>query len=200
MDCQLPEMDGVAATRLIRAHEANRPRLPILALTACATPADRDDCLNAGMDDYLTKPVHVDQLLSVLANWMHARPALTLSGSPLRGKATIVNVPAALGRVQGRMLFLRQLARRFIEAIPASLEALQRALAASDLASAAAQAHRLRGEASTFDALRLMACAAKLEAAARAQDAPRAARLLRRLEWEAERLTGALHEDLVGCS
>lgn len=72
MDCQMPEMDGYAATREIRAAELRdgRPHLPIIAMTASAQEADRDLCLAAGMDDYLPKPVTMNALHSVIARWI----------------------------------------------------------------------------------------------------------------------------------
>jgi len=71
MDCRMPVMDGYAATREIRRIEAQLgwPRLPIIALTATAGDADRQTCLDAGMDDFLAKPYTVTELAAVLARW-----------------------------------------------------------------------------------------------------------------------------------
>jgi CheY-like chemotaxis protein len=68
MDCQMPEMDGFEASRRIRALEAERgaPRLPIIAMTANAMVGDREDCLEAGMDDYVAKPIRAEIVLEVL--------------------------------------------------------------------------------------------------------------------------------------
>jgi len=70
MDCQMPVMSGFEATELIRAREGSGPRLPIVALTAGAFEDDRDRCLRAGMDDFITKPVDFTVLPAVLARWL----------------------------------------------------------------------------------------------------------------------------------
>ncbi|WPL10411.1 response regulator [Thiorhodovibrio litoralis] len=72
MDCQMPVVNGYAATERIRnwERETARPRLPIIALTAAAYKEDRQRCLNVGMDDVLTKPVMVDALKAMLDRWL----------------------------------------------------------------------------------------------------------------------------------
>ncbi|MGB4067156.1 MAG: response regulator, partial [Nitrospira sp.] len=79
MDCQMPELDGFEATRLIREWEQSNSRgaTPIVALTAHATPGDREQCLAAGMNEYISKPFSMDHLRAVLISWL--QPALTPS-------------------------------------------------------------------------------------------------------------------------
>ena len=93
MDCQMPELDGFAATQAIRAQEAAEHdvlqdvrRLPIVAMTANALPGDRERCLAAGMDDYLTKPVNPAELKRVLERWV-----TRAEGKHVRTNADIVN-------------------------------------------------------------------------------------------------------------
>jgi CheY-like chemotaxis protein/HPt (histidine-containing phosphotransfer) domain-containing protein len=72
MDCQMPEMDGYKATSLVREHEkeiSQKRHLPVIALTANAMVGDREKCLRAGMDDYLSKPIKPDKLLDIIKKW-----------------------------------------------------------------------------------------------------------------------------------
>ena len=70
MDCQMPELNGYEATKLIRAHETDGRHVPIIAMTAGARREDRDLCIASGMDDYISKPVSKDTLIAVLAQWV----------------------------------------------------------------------------------------------------------------------------------
>jgi CheY-like chemotaxis protein len=86
MDCQMPEVDGYEATRLIREREsAGQPRIPIIAMTANAMYGDRQRCLDAGMDDYLTKPINLRSLGVALQRWRDR----------LHGGAEVATVAAA---------------------------------------------------------------------------------------------------------
>jgi CheY-like chemotaxis protein len=73
MDCQMPQLDGYEATARIRAQDGPHRRVPIVALTAEAMQGDRERCLDAGMDDYLSKPIHPEQLAEVVRKWLPAR-------------------------------------------------------------------------------------------------------------------------------
>src|SRR5690606_18162183 len=92
MDCHMPGLDGYEATRAIRLQESQQrlPRLPIVALTATASDAERQDCMSAGMDDYLSKPCTLEALGRVIGQWAGAcqQPALAASGEPIPGAAS----------------------------------------------------------------------------------------------------------------
>ena len=93
MDCQMPVKDGYTATREWRQHELsnNLRRLPVIAMTANAMAGDRQKCLDAGMDDYLSKPVDRRLLEATLARWLAARP---VSADPPAAAAPPASAPA----------------------------------------------------------------------------------------------------------
>ncbi|MBD9370208.1 response regulator [Xanthomonas sp. XNM01] len=97
MDCQMPVLDGYAATRSWRAHEAEAgpsgPHLPIVAMTANVMVGDRQRCLDAGMDDYLPKPVAREQLAACLAHWL-AQPGIAAPASAPEPAAVVAATPA----------------------------------------------------------------------------------------------------------
>jgi two-component system sensor histidine kinase/response regulator len=70
MDVQMPEMDGFEATRILRANEGAQEHIPVIAITAHAMTGDRERCIDAGMDDYLTKPIKATELLQALSRWV----------------------------------------------------------------------------------------------------------------------------------
>jgi len=101
MDLRMPVLDGCAATARIRHREAEMglPRLPIIALTADAFAGDRERCLQAGMDDYLTKPIALDALKSVLGRWLGPAPA-SVQKTPASAAAQAVNVDRLVALVE----------------------------------------------------------------------------------------------------
>ena len=97
MDCQMPDVDGFAATRVQRLHEREQglKRVPILAVTANAMPGDRERCLEAGMDDHLSKPIELGALSRMLGRWAPRRPAAVVPLTPFAEAAARVAARAA---------------------------------------------------------------------------------------------------------
>ena len=177
MDGQMPVMDGYQATREIRQRErATGKHLRIIAVTANAMKDDRDRCLAAGMDDYVSKPIDADQLLERLESAAPAAgpgrpPAAESAAAPAPVEAFALD--AALKRARGKRTLLRQLVELLLQDLPQTLVALDAALAADDASLVERTAHRLRGAAFTVCAEPLAAAAAGLELAARDADPAR---------------------------
>jgi CheY-like chemotaxis protein len=166
MDCQMPELDGYAATAAIREAEARDggPRLPIVAMTAHAMAGDRERCLRAGMDDYLSKPLRPDELDRVLAGWIGA-------GAPAGSEPPVV-AEALEGLLdEARMATFRadyadiapRLAQLFEEGTPELLETLRRAHEQGDEESLQRAAHKLKGSCQNIGATFMATLAASLE-------------------------------------
>jgi two-component system sensor histidine kinase/response regulator len=163
MDVHMPEMGGFEATGLIRLRErANGHRLPIVAVTARAMTGDRERCLEAGMDDYLTKPVKVKDLLDIIDRLVIQSAAEEAASR--NGKAEPEFEDRVLrDRFDGDLDLLRAVASTFLETTPPLLSNLREAVAAGDAASVSRIAHRLRGSLANFGADEAVEAAFRLE-------------------------------------
>ena len=183
MDCQMPVMDGYEATRLIREWEQNEApenrrgrHLPIVALTAHAMTGDRVRCLEAGMDDYLTKPLEPEELAKTLAHWLPQsvkQNSPSLSASPKaeaksdRPKPGI-DFPSLLHRCSGKPDLVRRLVEKFLAQAGGDLRELETALREQDAARLRLVAHRLKGSAANMSAETVRESASQLEELGRA--------------------------------
>jgi signal transduction histidine kinase/CheY-like chemotaxis protein/HPt (histidine-containing phosphotransfer) domain-containing protein len=163
MDVHMPEMGGFEATGMIRQRERiHGGHLPIVALTARAMTGDRDRCLEAGMDDYLTKPVKVKALLQIIDR-------LVLQSAPAPAGPTTEPSDSAFEdrvlheRFDGDLELLRVVAGTFLESTPPLLIEMREALAAANPASVSRIAHRLRGSLANFGADDAVQAASRLE-------------------------------------
>jgi PAS domain S-box-containing protein len=209
MDCQLPELDGFETTRVIRRQEeqrrasggGDRKRVRVIAMTAFALRGAREQCLAAGMDDYISKPVHLEALTEALRRSLGeaAAPAAAEERAPPSPDRTPLDLSAletlrAL-RQPGRPDPLRELIDMFLQEAPARLEAMQRAMVRYEASELAAAAHRLKGCAATLGAEVLAGLCGEVEERAHAGAVQDAAGLLRRVRTEYERAREALETE-----
>ncbi len=170
MDIRMPDLDGLTAATRIREHHSPQ-ELPIIAVTAHALDEERQRCLAAGMNDFITKPVEPALLLVALAPWVtaHAINARTDSAGPseplLASVLPGVDIAGTLNRFSGNATIVRRLLGSFADRCRESMETLDRLGMGETVDGAKDQIHRLRGAAATLGAIGVANCAARLESA-----------------------------------
>ena len=171
MDMQMPEMDGVEATRALRALP-QFASVPIVAMTANAMQADRELCLEAGMVDFVSKPIEPDELWRTLLRWIAPRHAALAAVAPVLDEADDSGLPAAIAgldmaaglrRVLGKRARYVAMLRGFVANQSEATRQIADALQAGDQASAERLAHTLKGLAGNIGADALQALAGELE-------------------------------------
>jgi signal transduction histidine kinase/DNA-binding NarL/FixJ family response regulator len=201
MDCQMPEMDGFQATAEIRRREGSGRRTPIIAMTANAMQGDRERCLAAGMDDYIAKPVRIEDLECVLRRVLAApSPAVTAEADTpgMHGRDSNGAIDRArLARLlplnrPGRENAVADLIGQFLADAPLRLMALREAAAQHDRTATNETAHALRGAADHFGALEVVALCEQLERLARTGSLGGAIELIEALEEAFARARAAL--------
>ena len=181
MDCHMPEMDGFEATRKIREMEKQNSlrRIPIVALTANAMQQDREECLNAGMDDHLSKPYSRLQMRETLDRWLTAENA----EEPASSSPELTQVPGAaktssvLDRTALEGLralettdnpgLLGRIIDAYLGDTPKLLEKMKHAIAAEDISEVAKAAHTLKSSSANVGAVELAERCRQLEASAK---------------------------------
>jgi CheY-like chemotaxis protein len=219
MDVQMPEMDGYEATKEIRRREAEagrrsmmmgRPirRAPIIAMTANAMQGDRESALEAGMDDYVPKPVKTEELEAVLERWVSKadeNKATVLEAGD--GSATREDseedpldqsVLAGLRELQeeGEPDILKEVVELFLTDVPPQLAALRGAVEAGDAHSVEQIAHTLKGSCGNMGAKRIEALCTELEEIGRSGDLRAAPARISRLEEEFRRVRAVFEEEV----
>jgi CheY-like chemotaxis protein len=201
MDVQMPEMDGFEATKVIRQREALARqtqdsqatfRIPIVAMTAHAMKGDRERCLAAGMDAYVSKPIQPRNLFDVIES-LFAPPAEKPTETPSEeSPEPVFDRNVVLDRVEGDTILLQEILDLFFDEIPRLMSETQAPIARGDAQALERAAHTLKGCVGNFGAKGAYDLALKLETMGRGGNLSGAKGTYATLEAEITRLTGAL--------
>jgi two-component system, sensor histidine kinase and response regulator len=215
MDVQMPGMDGYRATRRIRLREdqlgrrnmmmgLRRRRTPIIAMTANAMQGDREKAIDAGMDDYVSKPVSREELGAVLRRWISGTPAYRVPGAEDRvahARSPLdLEVIASMRGLQGEgeTDIVAELADMFLGDARPRLSALEEAVQNDDAPAIESLAHTLKGSSGNMGARGMSALCARLEDAGASGDLSQSFRLLERLKEEFGRVDRAFEDEIHG--
>jgi len=175
MDIQMPEMDGFEATARIRALERFKD-LPIIAMTAHALKGDREKCIGAGMNDYLSKPIDPEMMFAVLAKWISPGEQ-TAAGISVKKKPETrvlpgftlpgIEVETGLFRSNNNVNLYKRLLNSFLSEYRSAVDDIASALAGGDMETVLRKAHSIKGVGANLGAMELSGAAAGVEADAR---------------------------------
>ena len=174
----MPEMDGFETTAEIRRRESGERRTPVVAMTANAQEGDRERCLAAGMDDYLSKPVDLKKLGDILLRW-----DVTLDPAVIQGLRDLAGEETKL---------VRDVIDQFLKDAPKRLAALSAAAKEGDAKGLEKASHALKGASGNIGAKALWAICEEIEERARKGDAEKVDGPLEALNEEFEKLRGEL--------
>jgi PAS domain S-box-containing protein len=186
MDCQMPERDGYEATHDLRAIEGDERHTWIVAMTANSLEGDRERCLKAGMDDYVSKPVKPEHLQAAINRYLGLRAVEQQNRESGSGGVIDPNIIAGFREmdVEGEESILEKLIDVFVENTPRVLEEARKALTTRMTPQLERAAHTLKGSCSNFGAERMRAACERLEDAARRGQLENAAGFLKEVEFQ----------------
>jgi CheY-like chemotaxis protein/HPt (histidine-containing phosphotransfer) domain-containing protein len=203
MDLQMPEMDGLQATAAIREKEKGTGRrVPIVAMTAHAMKGDKERCLAAGMDAYLSKPIRTQALFEVIEELAGVRVETTENSlSPSKPDEQALDQRSILSLFEGDTELIREVVGLFLEDCPRQMSAIRAAVEHSDAEAINRTAHSFKGSLSNFAAPGAFQAAQNLEGLGRDGDLSHAKNALRALEEQVYLLQSAMGDlDLAeGC-
>lgn len=205
VDVQMPEMDGFETTRIIRDKSSKvlDHRIPIIAMTAHALVGDRERCLEAGMDDYVAKPIRPEELQAAIGRQTKrvrslrggsARKSVQVQATSSRTlgsgaeKRQVLDWDELVDRLAGDMELAWEILREFVTELPSRIKEMETALKQGDMENMKRAAHTLKGSAANVSAKALSHCALEVEHAAKDGDVERAETGLKVIQREAERL------------
>ena len=199
MDIQMPEMNGLEATRKIRNPNSsvNNHDIPIIAMTANAMQGDRENCLKAGMNDYISKPVRPQDLAKILEKWL-----MTLEGDDTQSSddiseevissLTVFDREALLTQMMDDEELLQIVIATFLEDLPRQMVDLKNSVSQDNAATVGSQAHKMKGAAATVGGMALRSVASQMEEAGKAGDMIKLKELIPDLDFESDRLIKAM--------
>jgi GAF domain-containing protein/CheY-like chemotaxis protein/HPt (histidine-containing phosphotransfer) domain-containing protein len=193
MDVQMPEMDGVEATRHILEREVDGERPWIVAMTAEVMRGDREGFLAAGMNDYVAKPIRPQELVAAITRTPRRRTAAATADAEVGRPSVDASVLARLAEsMGGDDAFVAELIEQFVTDSPALVKAARQGLEAGDADEVRRAAHTLKSNAATFGANELADRSSRLEAAARAGELGEGPAQIDAIDDELERVHAAL--------
>jgi PAS domain S-box-containing protein len=173
MDLQMPMMGGLEACTVIRRGEGGDQHVPIIAMTAHTLPRDREQCREAGMDGFVTKPVRVEQLMAEIERVLHAEsppPAPPAPEPVVAADAQLHDRAGTLDRLGGDADLLAEVAQIYVMSAPGQLENIAAALGRAESDAVYREAHALKGATATFEAPAVYAAVAEVEACGKRGD------------------------------
>ncbi|HEU4811202.1 MAG TPA: response regulator [Nocardioides sp.] len=204
MDCRMPRLDGFDATRAVRANEPDGQRVPIIAMTASALEGERERCLAAGMDDFVTKPVDVRELEAVIRKWTGAAVE-PVADSPVETRtaprtAPVLNeerIEMLDGLVKDGISFFERASASFMSNVGNQVATIRSAIDMGDATALMTSAHQLKGSALNLGVPLVGAAAARLEVLGETGHTTGTEELLEELDREVARALEALQEMLA---
>jgi CheY-like chemotaxis protein/HPt (histidine-containing phosphotransfer) domain-containing protein len=201
MDCQMPEMDGYEATAEIRRVESKvlNHKVPVIAMTANAMKGDREKCLNAGMDDYLSKPIYPNELSDMVEKWIGKQGASQEEETKVSNKEQADNIfdrESLLDRLMGDEELANEILGEFLEDVPRNVTALKEALDNGDAPSIQFQAHTIKGQSANVGGEALCKTAFEIEKAGESGDLETVKARMTELEAQFARLKQAVNRTM----
>ncbi len=206
MDVQMPEMDGFEATKAIRNKEGASKHTTIIAMTAHALKGDRERCLEAGMDDYISKPISPNEMFGIIRRWAKSKieeptgeaknkealkPDMPVS-FPKNEEAEKqsefpVDIKSAMSRFDNDMEFYKTMLNEFLNYVPEQIKALEEAVKSGDADEVQRHAHSIKGAAGNLSAIKIFSIAKEIEEKGRNGDIEGVIALTEKLKSEISR-------------
>ncbi|MBI4844628.1 MAG: response regulator [Nitrospirae bacterium] len=181
MDVQMPEIDGLEATKKIRSEERADRRSTIIAMTAHALKGDFERCIGAGMDDYISKPIEPQELLEKISRWVniklestttdlikkekkrHEAASVEKPGEAQQGGEPPIDIKSAMRRFSDDKDFYMEMVSEFLNYVPSQIKAIEDAAISGDAEAVQKNAHSIKGASGNLSAVRVQSAALNIE-------------------------------------